>query len=32
MSVFLKGCKLKQTELSINFLSFNDECANVKEA
>ena len=32
MSVSLKGCKFEQTELSIHFESFNDECAIVKEA
>ena len=32
MSVFLKGCNFEHTELSIHFLSFNDECAIVKEA
>ena len=32
MSVFLKECKLEHIELSIHFLSFNDECAIVKEA
>ena len=31
MSVFLKGCNFEHTELSINFLSFNDECAIVIE-
>ena len=29
---FLKGCNFEHTELSIHFLSFNDECAIVKEA
>ena len=32
MSVFLKGCNFEHTELSIQFLSFNDVCAIVKEA
>ena len=32
MSVFLKGCTFEHTVLSVNFLSFNDECAIVKEA
>ena len=32
MSVFLKGCNFEDTELSIHFLSFNDECAIVNEA
>ena len=32
MSVLLKGCNFEHTELSIHFLSFNDECAIVKEA
>ena len=32
MSVSLKGCKFEHIELSINFESFNDECAIVKEA
>ena len=32
MSVSLMGCKFEHTELSINFESFNDECAIVKEA
>ena len=32
MSVILKGCNFEHTKLSINFLSFNDECAIVKEA
>ena len=31
MSVFLKGSNFEHTELSIHFLSFNDECAIVKE-
>ena len=31
MSIF-KGFKFEQTELSIHFKSFNDECAIVKEA
>ena len=31
MSVILKGCNCEHTELSIQFLSFNDECAIVKE-
>ena len=30
MSVFLKGCNFEHTELSIHFLSFNDERAIVK--
>ena len=29
---FLKGCNFEHTELSVQFLSFNDECALVKEA
>ena len=32
MLVFLKGFNFEHTELSIYFLSFNDECAIVKEA
>ena len=32
MSVFFKGCTFEFTELSIHFLSFNDEYAIVKEA
>ena len=32
MSEFLKGCNFEHTELLIKFLSFNDECAIVKEA
>ena len=32
MSISLKGCKYEHTELPINFDSFNDECAIVKEA
>ena len=32
MTVFLKGCHFEHTELSINLLSFNDECAIAKEA
>ena len=32
MSVFLKGCTFEHTELSINFQTFNDVCAIVKEA
>ena len=32
MSVSLMGCKFEHTELSINFKSFNDKCAIVKEA
>ena len=32
MSVILKGCNFEHTKLSIHFLSFNDECAIVKEA
>ena len=31
MSVFLKGCNFEHNKLSIHFLSFNDECAIVKE-
>ena len=31
MSIFLNGCNFEHTELSIHFLSFNDECAIVKE-
>ena len=31
MSVFLEGCNFEHTELSIHFLSFNDECATVKK-
>ena len=30
MSILLKGCNFEHTELSIDFLSFNDECAIVK--
>ena len=30
MSVFLKGCNYEQTERSIHFESFNDECAKRK--
>ena len=30
--VFLKGFNFEHTELSIYFLSFNNECAIVKEA
>ena len=32
MPVFLKGCNFEHTELSIHFLSFNNECAIVKES
>ena len=32
MSVSLKGCNFENTELSVHFESFNDECAIVKEA
>ena len=32
MPVFLKGCNFEHTELSIHLLSFNYECAIVKEA
>ena len=32
MSVFFKGCNCEHTELSIHFLSFNDECAIMKQA
>ena len=32
MSVFLKGYNFEHTEMSIHFLSFNVECAIVKEA
>ena len=32
MSVILWGCNFEHTKLSIHFLSFNDECAIVKEA
>ena len=32
MSVMLKGCNFEHTKPSIHFLSFNDECAIVKEA
>ena len=32
MSVILKGCNFVHIELSIRCLSFNDECAIVKEA
>ena len=32
MSVSLKGCKFEQTELSIHFESFSDECEIMKEA
>ena len=31
MSEFLKGCNFEHTELLIQFLSFIDECAIVKE-
>ena len=26
MSVVLKGCNFEHTDMSIHFLSFNDEC------
>ena len=32
MTVFLKGYNFEHTKLSIHFLSFNDECAILKEA
>ena len=32
MSVFLKGCNIEHTELSIHFKSFNDEFTIVTEA
>ena len=32
MSVILRGRNFESTKLSIHFLSFNDECAIVKEA
>ena len=32
MPVSLKGCNFEHTELSIQFESFNDECAIMKEA
>ena len=32
MSISFKGCLSEQTELSIHFESFNNECALVKEA
>ena len=32
MLVILRGCNFENTKLSIHFLSFNDECAIVKEA
>ena len=32
MLVFLKGCDFENTQLSIHFYLFNDECAIVKEA
>ena len=32
MSIILKGCNFEHTKLSIHFLSFNDECAIMKEA
>ena len=32
MSGILKGCDFELIKLSIYFLSFNDECAIVKEA
>ena len=31
LSISLKGCKFKHTELSIHFEPFNDECAIVEE-
>ena len=31
MLVILKGCNFEHTKLSNHFLSFNDECAIVKE-
>ena len=32
MSVVLKGCNFEHTDMSIHFLSFNDELAIVIEA
>ena len=32
MPEILKGCDFEHIKLSIYFLSFNDECAIVKEA
>ena len=32
MSIILRECNFENTKLSIRFLSFNDECAVVKEA
>ena len=32
MSVYLNGCNFEDSDLSIHFKSFNDECAIVKEA
>ena len=32
MLVILSGCNFENTKLSFHFLSFNDECAIVKEA
>ena len=32
MSVSLMGCEFEHTELSVNFVSINNECAIVKEA
>ena len=32
MSVFLKGYNFEHTKMSIHLLSFNEECAIVKEA
>ena len=32
MSTILKGCNFEHTELSIHFLSFNNDCAIAKEA
>ena len=32
MSVILRGCNFENTKLSIHYLSFNDECAIMKEA
>ena len=31
MAVFSLGCNFVHTQLSIHFLSFNDECAIVKD-
>ena len=31
MLVILKGCNFEHTKLSFHYLSFNDECAIVKE-